>query len=56
MTGLVGDGVVVVHEEVLPSELAAVEDAGSGEVLEVFMVGDDFDQAGCSFQPMSPML
>jgi len=56
VTGLVSDGVVVVGEEVLPSELVAVEDTGSGEVLEVFMVGDDLDWAGCPLQPVLPML
>jgi len=48
MARSVGNGVIVMGEEVLPSELATVEDAGSGEVLEVLVVSDDFDWAGCS--------
>jgi len=48
MAGPVGDGVVVMGEEVLPSELATVEDTGSGEVFEVFVVSDDFNWTGCS--------
>ena len=48
MAGSIGDGVVVVGEEVLPSELSVVEDTGSGEVFEVFVVGDDLDRAGCA--------
>jgi len=47
VAGSVGDGVVVMGEEVLPSELATVEDAGLGEVFEVFVVSDDFDWVDC---------
>jgi len=56
MSRPVCDGVVGVCEEILPTELLAVQNTGSGEVLEVFVVGYDFDRDLGSFQQVSPVL